>query len=93
MNYLIIEALERYDYFYGDKFMIEFPTGSGKQMRLRDVSLELSRRVVSLFLPDKHGRRPCHGNDDRYAFDVYWNKLVLFYEYFCPESGRGLGAR
>lgn len=92
MNYLLIEALERYDYFFGDKFMIECPTRSGNLMRLRDVALELCRRVVSLFLPNEQGRRPCHGDDDRYAYDVYWNNLVLFYEYFHPETGRGCGA-
>lgn len=93
VNYLLIEALERYDYFFGDKFMIECPTRSGNLMRLRDVALELCRRVVSLFMPNEHGRRPCHGDDDRYAYDVYWNNLVLFYEYFHPETGRGCGAR
>lgn len=93
VNYLLIEALERYDYFYGDKFMIECPTRSGNLMRLRDVALELCRRVVSLFLPNEQGRRPCHGDDDRYTYDVFWNNLVLFYEYFHPETGRGCGAR
>ena len=62
-------------------------------MRLRDVALELSRRVVSLFLPNENGRRPCHGDDERYATDPHWSDLVLFYEYFHPETGRGCGAR
>ena len=93
VNYLLIEALERYDYFFGDKFTIECPTRSGNRMRLRDVALELSRRVVSLFLANQEGRRPCHGDDQRYTYDVYWNNLVLFYEYFHPETGQGCGAR
>ncbi|EDO39866.1 predicted protein [Nematostella vectensis] len=92
MNQLIIECLERYDYFYGDTFKIECPTGSGNLMRLRDVSHELSRRLTSLFLPDEKGRRPCHGNEMQYANDPNWNQLVLFYEYFHPETGRGCGA-
>ena len=62
-------------------------------MRLRDVALELSRRVVSLFVANEEGRRPCHGDDDRYTYDAHWNDLVLFYEYFHPETGRGCGAR
>ena len=93
VNYLLIEALQRYDYFFGDKLMIECPTRSGNRMRLRDVALELSRRVVSLFLPNENGRRPCHGDDERYANDPHWSDLVLFYEYFHPETGRGCGAR
>ena len=67
MNYLLIGGLELYDHFYGDKLTIECPTLSGNHMRLRDVALELSRRVVSLFLPNENGRRPCHGDDERYA--------------------------
>ena len=30
INYLIVEALERYHHFYGDSFQVECPTGSGK---------------------------------------------------------------
>jgi len=93
VNYLIVEALKRYDYFYGTSFKVECPTGSGNLMRLRDVATEISNRLVSVFLPDKLGRRPCHGNEERYATDEDWNQLVLFYEYFEPETGRGCGAR
>lgn len=88
-----MEALKRYDYFYGTSFKVECPTGSGNLMRLRDVAMELSRRLVSVFLPDKVGHRPCHGKEQRYATDEDWNQLVLFYEYFDPETGRGCGAR
>jgi len=45
-----------------------------------------------IFLPDQHGRRPCHGDDRRYAQDPHWRDLVLFYEYFHGETGRGVGA-
>ncbi|XP_078487980.1 uncharacterized protein LOC100182734 [Ciona intestinalis] len=93
VNYLIIEALERYDYFYGEKLKVECPTGSGNFMRLKDVAKEISRRLVSLFEPDPvTGRRPCHGDNDIYAKDKFWKDLVLFYEYFHAESGRGCGA-
>ncbi|XP_077968384.1 uncharacterized protein LOC144422258 [Styela clava] len=93
VNYLIIEALERYDYFYGDSFMVECPTGSKNKMRLKDVAKELSRRLVSLFEPDPvTGKRPCHGEDMRYANDPNWKELVLFYEYFHADTGRGCGA-
>src|SRR5262249_20775303 len=34
LNYLLIEALERYYHFYGEDFKIECPTGSGKMMNL-----------------------------------------------------------
>ncbi|HEU4728159.1 MAG TPA: glucosidase [Kofleriaceae bacterium] len=92
VNYLIIEALKRYHHYYGDKLTVECPTGSGRRMHLGDVAEELERRLVSLFLPDAHGHRPCHGGAARYAGDPAFKDLVLFYEYFHGDNGRGLGA-
>jgi hypothetical protein len=92
LNYLLIEALERYYHFYGDSLQVECPTGSGRYMSLLGVARELSARLTRPFLPDAHGRRPCHGDDRRYAEDPDWRELVLFYEYFHGDTGRGLGA-
>ncbi len=92
VNYLIVEALERYHYFYGDDFKVECPTGSGKMMNLQQAARELARRLSNIFLPDRHGRRPCHADDPRYAKDPNWKDLVLFHEYFHGDTGRGLGA-
>ena len=61
-------------------------------MNLKEVSLEISRRLVNLFLPDEHGRRPCHGNESHHANDPHWRDLPLFYEYFHGDTGRGCGA-
>jgi len=92
LNYLLVEALERYHHFYGDDFRVECPTGSGQWMTLDKVAAELGRRLSSLFLPDADGRRPCHGDDPRFADDPHWRDLVLFHEYFHGDNGRGLGA-
>ncbi|MBL8814842.1 MAG: glucosidase [Planctomyces sp.] len=92
LNYLLIESLERYHEFYGDSFKVECPTGSGVMMNLEEVAQELMRRQVSLFVPDASGDRPCHGGDKRYRDDPHWKDLILFYEYFHGENGRGLGA-
>jgi hypothetical protein len=92
VNYLIIEALERYHHFYGDELTVECPTGSANRMNLEQVAHELERRLAGIFLPDCSGRRPCHGDDARWANDPHWRDLVLFHEYFHGETGRGLGA-
>ena len=92
INFLMLEALERYGHFYGDSLQVECPTGSGKRMNLRQVAGELSTRLAGLFLPDAGGFRPCHGGDPRFAADPHWRDLVLFHEYFHGETGRGLGA-
>jgi hypothetical protein len=59
---------------------------------LGEAARELSRRLAALFLPDAAGRRPCHGDDARYASDPHWRELVLFHEYFHGDTGRGVGA-
>ena len=92
LNYLLIEALERYDHFYGGSVRIECPRGSGRLMNLAEVARELDRRLASLLLPDSRGRRPGNGGDDRYATDPAWRDLLLFHEYFDGDTGRGLGA-
>jgi Mannosylglycerate hydrolase MGH1-like glycoside hydrolase domain/Glycosyl hydrolase family 63 C-terminal domain len=92
INYLVIEALERYHHFYGDSLTVEYPTGSGRMATLGAIALELSTRLTKLFLPDERGRRPAHGNDPRYARSPHWRDLVLFYEHFHGDTGRGLGA-
>jgi hypothetical protein len=92
VNYLLVEALQRYHHFYGDTFKVECPTGSGRMATLEQVADEIARRLVALFMPDSSGRRPCHGKDHRFADDPNWRDLVLFYEYFDGDSGRGCGA-
>jgi hypothetical protein len=92
LNYLLVEALERYHYFYGDSLTVECPTGSGRFLNLSDVAGEIASRISKLFLRGPDGRRPCHGGDSRYADDPDFRDLVLFYEYFHGDDGRGLGA-
>jgi hypothetical protein len=95
VNYLLVEALERYYYFYGDTLRVECPTGSGNWMTLKGVAKEISRRLVSVFLPDEHGVRPCYGTSPlhaRFAKDPAWKDLLLFHEYFDGDTGLGLGA-
>ena len=91
LNFLLIEALERYHHFYGDQFQIECPTGSGRKMNLLEVSRELTRRLVGIFLPDDKGNRPINGGDPIFR-DPNWCDLVLFYEYFDGDTSRGCGA-
>ncbi|MFN2386299.1 MAG: glucosidase, partial [Thermoanaerobaculia bacterium] len=92
VNYLLVEALERYHHFYGPEFRVECPVGSGRRMTLSEVSREIARRLASLFLRDAAGHRPCHDGDPRFATDPHWKDLVLFHEYFHGETGRGVGA-
>ena len=92
MNFLIVEALQRFDHFYRGELKLEVPTDSGRVMTLSEIAAELSRRLTRIFLRDGAGRRPVHGGIDRYSTDPHWRDLVLFYEYFHGDNGAGIGA-
>jgi hypothetical protein len=92
VNYLLVEALRTYGEHYGASFRVECPTGSGQLRTLSEVADFLAERLVRLFVPDASGQRPCHGDVRAYADDPAWRELVLFYEYFHGDTGRGCGA-
>jgi hypothetical protein len=92
VNYLLIEALERYHHFYGDKFQVECPTGSGRMLNLKQVATELSSRLVRLFVPDQDGNRPAHAHLPAFTHGPGWRDLIQFYECFDGDTGRGVGA-
>jgi hypothetical protein len=91
INYLMIESLQKFDYYFGSDFRVECPTGSGQMMTLWEVATELSQRLSSIFL-SRNGRRPVNGTVERFQTDPHWRDLVLFYEYFHGDTGAGLGA-
>ena len=92
INYLLIEALQRFHHYYGDGFTVECPTGSGRLMTLDRVAAELSRRLSSIFLRGDDGRRPVFGGLETFQSDPHWRDLVLFHEYFHGDNGAGIGA-
>jgi len=92
INYLLIEALQKFDHYYGPEFRVECPAGSGSLASLGQVAGELSRRLESIFLRDEAGRRPVFGADEGVQSDPNWRDHLLFYEYFHGDTGAGLGA-
>ena len=92
LNFLFIESLQKHHYFLGDEFKVMLPSGSDNVATLWDVSTDLSRRLIALFLKDGDGRRPIHGNRTKFQTDPHWRDLILFYEYFHGDTGEGLGA-
>jgi hypothetical protein len=92
VNYLLIESLQKFHYFYRDSMKVEFPTGSHTTLDLWQVAAELSRRLTRIFLRDADGRRPVYGGTEKFQRDPHWRDLVLFYEYFHGDNGAGIGA-
>ncbi|MGW5240124.1 MGH1-like glycoside hydrolase domain-containing protein [Monashia sp. NPDC004114] len=92
VNYLLVRNLQRYARSVGAGLDVEYPTGSGRRAGLADCADDLRQRLVSLFLRDADGRRPCHGQVDKLQNDPRWRDNVTFNEYFHGDDGAGLGA-
>jgi hypothetical protein len=92
LNYLLLDALERYHDFYGEDLTVEYPTGSGVRLSLAAVSRGIAGRIGDLFRADPDGRRPWHGEKGLYWERPEFHDLQLFHEYFDGDTGRGLGA-
>ena len=92
INYLFIESFKKYYAYYGESLKVAYPTGSDNAISLYEVARQLSQRVSGVFTRDGTGRRPVHGDEERYRTDPYFRDLVLFHEYFHGDTCRGLGA-
>ena len=84
--------MQRFHHYYGDGLKVECPTGSGVWKTLDEVAVELSQRLMRLFLRNRSGKRPIYGNSQVFQKDPHWRDQILFYEYFHGDNGRGLGA-
>jgi hypothetical protein len=91
LNYLLIEALQKHDYFLGDALRVRCGE-DGEEATLWQVASDLSARLIKLFTRDEQGRRPAHGRHEKFQSDPHWKDLILFYEYFNGDTGAGLGA-
>ncbi|MDE1948909.1 MAG: glucosidase [Burkholderiales bacterium] len=92
INYLLVESLQHFHYYYGDDFKVECPTGSGRFVSLAEAAQELSNRICRLFLKGADGQRPALKVHPKLAGDPHFRDYVLFFEYFHGDSGRGVGA-
>jgi hypothetical protein len=92
VNYLLIEALQKFHHFYGDALKVACPAGAGPMLNLWSVAGEISRRLTRIFLRDEDGRRPVYGGTEKFQRDPHWRDLILFYEYFHGDNGAGVGA-
>jgi hypothetical protein len=92
INFLIVEALQKFHHYFGEGFRVECPTGSGQMMTLWEVAQDISRRLSRIFLNDAEGRRPVFGAIDLFQNDPLWHDLIPFHEYFHGDTGAGVGA-
>jgi hypothetical protein len=92
VNFLIIESLQKYHYYYSGDLKVECPTGSGNMLTLWEVAQMISQRLCRIFLRGTDGRRPVYGGTEMFQTDPHWRDLILFNEYFHGDNGAGIGA-
>lgn len=92
INFLIVESLQRYHYYYQESLQIEFPANSGEMRNLEFVSDNISQRLCSIFLRDGKGERPFNGGNNLLNHDENFKDYIMFHEYFNGDNGKGIGA-
>ncbi|MEO1207979.1 MAG: glucosidase [Cyanobacteria bacterium J06638_20] len=92
VNYLLLESLQKFHHYLGDRYQVECPTGSGEYKSLWDVALDLEARLIRIFRQDESEQRPVYGGIQPFQQDPHWQNHILFYEYFHGDNGAGLGA-
>lgn len=99
-SFLMIETLRKLEKGFGSGLTIEVAdpkTHEIGHVTLNGLARNLADRMISIFVPDADGYRPCHGprgtrRAELFAKDPHWKDLLHFYEYFHADSGEGLGA-
>jgi hypothetical protein len=92
LNYLIIESLRKYHFYFGDSLKVECPTGSGILMNLEEVAHEIAERLTRLFRLNTQNERVAFGDDETLQQNEFFRDNLMFYEYFHGDTGKGLGA-
>ena len=92
VNFLIIESLQRFHFYYGDDFKLECPKRSGNLLTLNEIADMLAKRLANLFLKNEEGKRPVFGHYEKLQNDPNFNDYLWFFEYFHGDTGRGVGA-
>jgi len=92
MNYLFISTFKEYHNYFEDDLKFAYPSGSDNYLNLKEIAFEISKRLIGIFKKDNEGNRPVNAlHQEKYA-DDYFKELILFFEYFDGNNGRGIGA-
>ena len=84
INYMLIQSLKKMD--------LALVTSLTPSSSFHKTAEDLANRVISLFTADSSGNRPIYGDEATFQTDPYWKNLILFFEYYNGDTGKGLGA-
>jgi hypothetical protein len=89
-TFLLIDSLKNLGRVFQDTFKIS--AAEEEAISLSAMSAGFGQRLLSLFLKNAEGHRPFFGPEFPFKDDPHWRDYLLFYEYYHPETGQGLGA-
>lgn len=89
-NYMLIDALKKIACVSKNEIKVEVE--GEKPVNIHEMAVSFAERLVTLFKLDANGSRPCYGQKFPFKKDPHWINNILFYEYYNPETGKGLGA-
>lgn len=92
INYLIIQTLQKYDDFYGPSLTVQDPNNPDAHLSMKEISHQISRNLIKIFQQDDMNFRPVNRRYESFYQKPENKDLILFFEYFQGENGRGIGA-
>ncbi|HYN39174.1 MAG TPA: hypothetical protein VES39_07975, partial [Rhodospirillales bacterium] len=92
VNYLLIQAIEKFHRFLGDGFRVAAPCLGGRELTLNEIATLIAERVVDLYRRGPDNRVPALQGKPPFQSDPHWQEPLLFFEYFHADTGQGLGA-
>lgn len=92
VNYLLIQAIEKFHRFLGDAFRYRVPCLGNRELTLAEIANLIAERLVDLYRAAGDHRVAALQGKAPFRDDPNWQDHLLFFEYFHAETGQGLGA-
>lgn len=89
-TFLLIDSLLKLIEAFEEDIKIQVP--QEEPVKLKKMASFFADHAIAIFLKNPEGRRPFFGSDFAFNKNEHWENYLLFYEYYNPETGKGLGA-
>lgn len=89
-TFLLIDSLKKLAKAFEHELKIQVV--GEDPLDLEGMALAFADKIISLFTLGENQTRPFLGEEFPFKEDPHWRDYLLFYEYFNPETGKGLGA-
>ncbi len=89
-SFLFIESLKKLFEIVGPEFKIGNLQGED-EVNAKQMAQHFAQSLIDIFR-EKEGKRPVFGDYEIFQKDPHFKDLLLFFEHFHGDTGRGLGA-